>query len=46
MLKQMGGDMSGASTSDLKDIDDIDVDSDDEPMPDLEEALQSAENKT
>ena len=45
MLKQMGGDLSGASTADLKDLDDIDIDSDDEPMPDLEEALQSNEDK-
>ncbi|CAF1547218.1 unnamed protein product [Adineta ricciae] len=45
MLKQMGGDLSGASTTDLKDLDDIDIDSDEEPMPDLEEALQSNDDK-
>jgi hypothetical protein len=37
MFKQMGGDASGASATDLKDLDDEETDSDDEPMPDLED---------
>ncbi|UJR10218.1 hypothetical protein I4U23_014431 [Adineta vaga] len=41
MMKQMGGDMSGASTTDLNDLEDEETDSDDEPMPDLEDASKS-----
>ncbi|CAM4806725.1 unnamed protein product [Rotaria magnacalcarata] len=37
MLKQMGGNVSGAASTDLKDVDHKEIDSDDEPMLDLED---------
>jgi hypothetical protein len=40
MMKQMGG--GGASPTDLTNLDDEDADSDDEPMPDLEDVPKSS----
>ena len=37
MLKNMGGGMPGGSPTDLQDLEGEDTDSDDEPMPDLED---------
>ena len=47
MFKQMGGNVgtgSGGAT-DLNDLDDEGTDSDDEPMPDLEEVPKADEGK-
>ena len=39
MFKQMGGGgLAGNSATDMNDLDDEETDSDDEPMPDLEDA--------
>lgn len=45
MLKQMGGGMSGPSAANLTGDNDKEIDSDDEPMPDLEDASKSNEEK-
>jgi hypothetical protein len=45
MFKQMGGGVGGPSATDLNDLEDEDVDSDDEPMPDLEEVPKKEEEK-
>ncbi|CAF3373798.1 unnamed protein product [Rotaria sp. Silwood1] len=45
MLKQMGGDVSGAAATGSNDADDKEIDSDDEPMPDLEEAPKTNDEK-
>ena len=53
MFKQMGGPGMGGGgggggpgTTDLNDLDDEGTDSDDEPMPDLEEVPKSDEGKS
>ena len=45
MFKQMGGGMGGPSATDLNDLEDEEIDSDDEPMPDLEEVPKTGEEK-
>ncbi|CAF3720766.1 unnamed protein product [Adineta steineri] len=45
MLKQMGGDLGGSSATDLNDLEDDEVDSDDEPMPDLEDVPKTNDEK-
>ena len=37
MFKQMGGGLGGPSATDLNDLEGEEIDSDDEPMPELEE---------
>jgi hypothetical protein len=46
MFKQMGGNMTGRSATDLNDLDEDEIDSDDEPMPDLEEVPKGDETQT
>jgi hypothetical protein len=49
MFKQMGGGggagLGGASVPDLNDLDDEETDSDDEPMPDLEDVPKTDDEK-
>lgn len=46
MFKQMGGGLGGASPTDMNDLEDEEIDSDDEPMPDLEEVPKADDQKT
>lgn len=47
MFKQMGGagGLGGGSATDMNDLDDEETDSDDEPMPDLEEVPKTDDEK-
>ncbi|CAF0828114.1 unnamed protein product [Adineta ricciae] len=45
MFKQMGGGLGGPSATDMNDLEDEETDSDDEPMPDLEEVPKSDDDK-
>lgn len=45
MFKKMGGGLEGASAPDLNDLEDEGTDSDDEPMPDLEEVPKPDDEK-
>jgi len=45
MFKQMGGGSGGASAPDMNDLDDEETDSDDEPMPDLEDVPKTDDEK-
>ena len=46
MFKQMGGGLGGRSAADLNDLEDEGMDSDDEPMPDLEDVPKTEASKT
>ncbi|UJR35802.1 hypothetical protein I4U23_028550 [Adineta vaga] len=45
MFKQMGGGLGGSSATDMNDLEGEESDSDDEPMPDLEEAPEANDDK-
>jgi hypothetical protein len=45
MFKQMGGGLGGASAADMNDLEDEGTDSDDEPMPDLEDVPKADDEK-
>ncbi|CAF2391505.1 unnamed protein product [Rotaria sp. Silwood2] len=45
MFKQMGGGLDGTSAPDLNDLDEEGTDSDDEPMPDLEDVPKTDDEK-
>jgi hypothetical protein len=46
MFKQMGGaGLGGASAPDMNDLDEEETDSDDEPMPDLENVPKTDDDK-
>lgn len=45
MFKQMGGGAGGPSATDMNDLVDEETDSDDEPMPDLEEVPKTEDDK-
>jgi hypothetical protein len=46
MFKQMGSGLGGGSASDLNDLEGEETDSDDEPMPDLEDVPKSTHEET
>jgi hypothetical protein len=46
MFKQMGSGLGGGSAPDLNDLEGEETDSDDEPMPDLEDVPKSTHEET